>query len=90
MNDQQGLKESESCNIVGWIIIALGVIGGLVFIFAFGRVEVVTSYYSTEKEWSGTMVAVGFGMMLNGFFGGYLFQKIASILRYHEQKKHLD
>lgn len=85
------IKESDTCNFIGWGIITLGVISGLVFILAFGRIEIPRPYYGTRTVWSGMMISTGIGIMLNGFFLGYLFQKIASILRYHESnepKKH--
>jgi len=84
-NNPQGMTESEVCNALGWVLIVLGFIVGLVFIFSMGRVE-VESYYLTKTVWSGTMIFTGIGIMFNGFLIGYLFQKIASILRYHEQK----
>lgn len=84
-NNTQGMKESDVCNTIGVILIGLGVVVGFIFILAFGRIE-VESYYSTTKVWSGLMVATGIGIMFNGFLIGYLFQKIASILRYHEDK----
>ncbi len=31
-------------------------------------------------------IATGIGIIFNGFLAGYLFQKVASILRYHENK----
>lgn len=85
------VKESATCNFIGWAIIALGIISGIIFIFAFGRIEIPSAYYGTRSVWSGVMISTGLGIMLNGFFLGYLFQKIASILRYHESnepKKH--
>lgn len=83
----QGLKESESCNIIGWVVIALGLIAGILVIVAFGRIEVPSSYYGVRQVWSGTMISAGLGIIFNGFLVGYLFQKIGSILRYHENKK---
>lgn len=81
------VKESDTCNFIGWVIIALGVISGFIFIIAFGRIEIPSTYYGTRTVWSGVMISTGLGIMLNGFFLGYLFQKIASILRYHEASK---
>ncbi|HAV5501272.1 TPA: hypothetical protein JI107_18205 [Acinetobacter baumannii] len=85
-SENQGMTESEVCNAIGWVLIALGFIAGFIFILAFGRVEVPRTYYGTETVWSGIMVITGVGIMFNGFLGGYLFQKVASILRYHENK----
>ncbi|WP_336938990.1 hypothetical protein [Acinetobacter modestus] len=84
-NNTQGMKESDVCNAFGVILIGIGIIAGFLFILFFGRIE-VASYYSTTKIWSGLMVSTGIGIMFNGFIIGYLFQKIASILRYHEDK----
>lgn len=84
--ESQGMKESEVCNFIGWALVVIGLISGLIFIFAFGRVEVPNSYYGTDKAWSGVMIMTGIGIMFNGFLVGYLFQKVASILRYHENK----
>ncbi len=79
------MRESEVCNAIGWVLIALGFIAGFLFILAFGRIE-VASYYDKETVWSGVMIATGIGIIFNGFLAGYLFQKVASILRYHENK----
>jgi len=84
--ENQGMTESEVCNSIGWVLIALGIISGVIFILVFGRVEVPRTYYGTETVWSGIMVITGIGIIFNGFLIGYLFQKIASILRYHEKK----
>lgn len=88
--ENQGIKESEVCNLVGWGLVVIGLITGFIFILVFGRVEVpieiAGSYYGTKKEWSSVMVATGIGIMFNGFIVGYLFQKIASLLRYQENK----
>ena len=89
-NNTQGMKESEVCNAIGWVLIALGFIAGFIFILAFGQIEIPSPSYlypdRTEKVWSGLMAVTGIGIMFNGFLIGYLFQKIASILRYHEHK----
>ncbi|MND67031.1 hypothetical protein D3C81_597860 [compost metagenome] len=85
--ENQGMKESDVCNAIGWVLIVLGVISGFIFILVFGRVEVPRTYYGTETVWSGIMVITGIGIIFNGFLIGYLFQKIASILRYHENKR---
>ncbi|QQD94441.1 hypothetical protein JCR18_19800 (plasmid) [Acinetobacter baumannii] len=69
---------------MGWVLIALGFIAGFLFILAFGRIE-VASYYGKETVWSGVMIATGIGIILMDL-AGYLFQKVASILRYHENK----
>ncbi|MBD0242095.1 hypothetical protein IAF68_19080 [Acinetobacter baumannii] len=82
----QTMKESEVCNAIGWGLIVLGIISEFIFILVFGRVEVPRTYYGTETVWSGIMVITGIGIILNGFLVGYLFQKVASILRYHENK----
>ena len=84
--ESQGMTESEVCNALGWGIIVLGIISGFIFILVFGRVEVPRTYYGTETVWSGIMVITGIGIIFNGFLVGYLFQKVASILRYHESK----
>lgn len=62
------IKESDTCNFIGWGIITLGVISGLVFILAFGRIEIPRPYYGTRTVWSGMMISTGIGIMLNGFF----------------------
>ncbi len=38
--ENQGMKESDVCNAIGWGLIVLGVISGFIFILVFGRVEV--------------------------------------------------
>lgn len=85
--ENQGMRESEVCNFIGWALVVIGLIAGFIFILVFGRVEVPREYFGTEKVWSGVMVITGIGIMLNGFIVGYLFQKIASLLRYQENKK---
>lgn len=82
----EGLKESETCTTVGWVIMALGVIVGLVVILFFGRIEIPSMYSGTTKVWAPMMVVMGISAILNGLIVGYLFQKIASILKYHENK----
>jgi F0F1-type ATP synthase membrane subunit c/vacuolar-type H+-ATPase subunit K len=84
--DNQGLKESGTCDLVGLTLMILGVVSGIVFIIVFGRIEVPSVYYGTRTIWSGVMIATGIGIIFNGLLIGYLFQKIASILRYHENK----
>jgi uncharacterized membrane protein (Fun14 family) len=79
------IKESSTCDFVGLAIIGLGAIIGIIFIFAFGRIE-VPSYSGTKTIWSGVMITTGVGIIINGLIIGYLFQKVASILRYHENK----
>ena len=87
----QGMNESDVCNFIGWALFAIGLIAGFIFIMVFGRlevpIEVAGTYYGARKEWSGTMIFVGIGIMFNGFIVGYLFQKVASILRYHEERR---
>lgn len=91
IQEAAGIKESEVCSSIGLGLIAIGLIAGVVFIIVFGRIEVpleiAGSYFGTKTVWSGTMIATGFGIVLNSFLIGYLFQKIASILRYHENRK---
>lgn len=83
----EGIKESDTCMTVGWAIMAIGGILGLIVIFFFGRVEIGGGIYSEAKKvWSPIIVGVGMGTILNGLIVGYLFQKIASILKYHEKK----
>lgn len=80
------MTESETCNLIGWALIIFGLISGVMFIMVFGKVEVPRTYYGTETVWSGVMVFTGFGIIINGFLIGYIFQKIASLLRYQEAK----
>ncbi|WP_151965037.1 hypothetical protein [Acinetobacter soli] len=88
--ENQGMRESEVCNFIGWALVVVGLITGLIFIFAFGRIEMPVviggDYFGTKKSWSGLMVLTGIGIMFNGFIVGYLFQKIASLLRYQENR----
>lgn len=82
----EGLKESGTCEMVGWGIMAMGVITGLVLILFFSRVEIASVYSGSTTVWSPTMVVMGLSAILNGLVVGYLFQKIASVLKYHENK----
>lgn len=79
-------NESDVCNTIGWILMVVGFLAGFLFIIYFGKVP-RSGYYSYGEEWSGIMIAWGLAMMINGFLVGYIFQKIASILRYHEKNK---
>ncbi len=79
------MKESDTCKMVGWIIMAIGALAGIIYIFIFGQIEIERTYY-TEKVWSGVMVCVGIGIIINSLLVGYLFQKIGSLLTYHEAK----
>lgn len=81
------MKESETCSLIGWAIIVIGIVSGFIFMIVFGRVEIPSAYYGTRTIWSGIMIATGLGISINAFLVGYLFQKIASILRYHETNK---
>lgn len=78
------IRESGSCTTIGWVVMAVGVISGILIILFLGRVEVASGYYGSAKVWSIPMIITGIGAMLNGFLVGYLFQKIGSLLRYHE------
>lgn len=85
MSNESNLHhESFNCNFIGGLIMALGIFSGFIFILAFGRIEIPTQYYGTEKAWSPVMVAVGIGIIINSFIIGYLFLKISSILKYQE------
>lgn len=79
------MKESDICNSIGWVIIALGSLAGILYIINFGQIEIESIYY-TKKVWSGVMVCVGIGIILNSLLVGYLFQKIGSLLAYQEAK----
>ena len=52
------VRESATCNIVGYVIWAIGFITGFLFIVFCGRIEVEGLYYSTQQIWSGTRVAM--------------------------------
>lgn len=78
------MRESDSCNTIGWIVMAVGLISGVLIILFLGRIEVASGYYGSTKIWSIPMIITGIGAMLNGFLVGYLFQKIGSLLRYQE------
>lgn len=82
---QDAIKESETCKMIGWVVMAVGALAGILYIFMFGHVEIEGTYY-TEKVWSGVMVCVGLGIVINSLLVGYFFQKIGSLLAYHENK----
>jgi hypothetical protein len=83
--DSGQMKESDTCKIIGWITMAIGALAGILYIFIFGQIEIEGTYY-TEKVWSGVMICVGVGIILNSLLVGYLFQKIGSLLAYQEIK----
>ena len=86
MTEKHELKESRTNTFIGWVVIILSFIAGCVFILIFGQVETQNASYDTVYVWSSIMVAIGFGIILNGLLFGYLILKVSSILQYHEQR----
>ena len=86
MSEKHELKESTTNTFIGWAVIILSFIAGSVFILIFGQIESQNDSYDTVYVWSGVMVAIGLGIILNGLLFGYLILKVSSILQYHEQR----
>lgn len=78
------MQESKNCSIIAKIVMLLGTILGICFIFAFGQVQVENEYLESVYVWSGKMIFMGILIILNGFIFGYLLLKLSSILREFE------
>lgn len=84
-----GMSESDSCGMVGNIILICSIVLGVIYIFAFGRIE--TSHYSEyagvvkDTAWSFSQIIIGISIGLSGLVWWYIFQKIGSILRHLEK-----
>lgn len=79
-------RESESANIVGNLIIWISIICAAIAIPVLGQVEVASGYYSSRTVFVPAIVAFCVASGFSGVLLGYLFKKIASILRHLENK----
>lgn len=84
---QSHLRESTINTFIAWIVMILGCIAGLAFIVLFGQIEVRNENLDIVQVWSGKIIAVGLGIIMNGLLFGYLLLKVSSILQYYEQRK---
>ncbi|WP_343579115.1 hypothetical protein [Acinetobacter sp.] len=84
---QHHLKESTTNTFVAWAVMILGCIAGIAFIVLFGQTEVRDDNLDIVQVWSGKIIAVGIGIIMNGLLFGYLLLKVSSILQYYEQRK---
>lgn len=84
-----GISESDNCGMVGNIILIFSIVVGVIYIFAFGKVETVrySEYAGVLKytAWSFAQIVMGVAIALNGLLWWYIFQKIGSILRHLEK-----
>ena len=84
-----GMSESDSCGMVGNIILIISIVVGVIYIFVFGKVETVrySEYAGVLKDtvWSFAQIVMGVAIALNGLLWWYIFQKIGSILRHLEK-----
>ncbi|EPF71614.1 hypothetical protein [Acinetobacter rudis] len=84
-------SESENCKFIGHLVLAFSIAVGILYIFAFGKVETVrySEYAGMIKESSWSIVQIGMGVSvgLSGLFWWYIIQKIGSILGYLESIK---
>jgi len=81
------LRESTTNTFVAWLVMILGCIAGIAFIVLFGQIEVRNDNLDIVQVWSGKIIAVGIGIIMNGLLFGYLLLKVSSILKYYEQRK---
>ncbi|MCU4390800.1 hypothetical protein KTH73_08700 [Acinetobacter courvalinii] len=84
---QSQLRESTTNTFIAWIVMILGCIAGIAFIVFFGQIEVRNENLDIVQVWSGKIIAVGLGIIMNGLLFGYLLLKVSSILQYYEQRK---
>lgn len=84
---QPQLRESTTNTFVAWGVMILGCIAGIAFIVLFGQIEVRNENLDIVQVWSGKIIAVGLGIIMNGLLFGYLLLKVSSILQYYEQRK---
>lgn len=78
------VHESTTNTLVAWIVIFLGFVAGILFILFFGQVEAIDENLEVVYEWSGKMIAIGLGIIVNSLLFGYLLLKISSLLKYNE------
>ncbi|ENU92456.1 hypothetical protein LF296_07570 [Acinetobacter vivianii] len=84
---QHHLRESTTNTFIAWVVMILGCIAGIAFIVLFGQIETRNDNLDIVQVWSGKIIAVGIGIIMNGLLFGYLLLKVSSILQYYEQRK---
>lgn len=84
---QHHLRESTTNTFIAWVVMILGCIAGIAFIVLFGQIEARNDNLDIVQVWSGKIIAVGIGIIMNGLLFGYLLLKVSSILQYYEQRK---
>ncbi len=84
---QHHLRESTTNTFIAWVVMILGCIAGIAFIVLFGQIETRDDNLDIIQVWSGKIIAVGIGIIMNGLLFGYLLLKVSSILQYYEQRK---
>ena len=84
---QHHLRESTTNTFIAWVVMILGCIAGIAFIVLFGQIETRNDNLDIVQVWSGKIIAVGIGIIMNGLLFGYLLLKLSSILQYYEQRK---
>ncbi|KYQ84100.1 hypothetical protein AWW72_11040 [Acinetobacter sp. NRRL B-65365] len=84
---QHHLRESTTNTFIAWVVMILGCIAGIAFIVLFGQIETRDDNLDIVQVWSGKIIAVGIGIIMNGLLFGYLLLKVSSILQYYEQRK---
>lgn len=84
-------SESENCKFIGHLVLVFSIAVGMLYIFAFGRVETIrySEYAGEIKEsaWSIAQIIMGLAIGLSGLFWWYIIQKIGSILTHLESMK---
>lgn len=77
-------SESDNVDLVGMLIILISIVATVICISSFGKVT-VNSYYGYSREWSGVAVFSWICVGFSGVLFGYMFRKIASVLRHLEK-----
>lgn len=77
-------SEGDVAKIIGTLIIYLSIISAAICIFAFGKIEIQDSLYSTRTVWSPTLIGIFVAGGINGAFFGYLLSKVGSVLKHLE------
>ena len=86
VNQPAQSTESDNVDLIGMLIIFTSIVATVICIFSFGKTAVVDSYYGGySRDWSGVAVFSWICVGISGVLFGYLFKKIASVLRHLEK-----
>ena len=87
---KKGSRESDNVDAIGWLIMFISIVSSFICAVSFGQVS--ASYTSlgmefTDKRWSIPIIMSCVSAGLSGVLLGYLFMKVASVLRHLEDVK---